>query len=69
MKEKNKTSMIVKHTTTRKQLEADNYRSISVKREGEIPKDYDFGKLVLVMQQMITEKNDNLFSKREENAA
>lgn len=69
MKEKNKTSMIVKHTTTRKQLDADNYRSISVKREGEIPKDYDFGKLVLVMQQMITEKNDNLFSKREENAA
>ena len=69
MKEKNKNSMIVKHTTTRKQLDADNYRSISVKREGEIPKDYDFGKLILVMQQMITEKNDNLFSKREENVA
>lgn len=69
MKEKNKTSMIVKHTTTRAQLDADNYRSISVKREGEIPKDYDFGKLILVMQQMITEKNDNLFGKREENAA
>lgn len=69
MKEKNKNSMIVKHTTTRKQLDADNYRSISVKREGEIPKDYDFGKLVLVMQQMIAEKNDNLFSKREENVA
>ena len=61
--------MIVKHTTTREQLDADNYRSISVKREGEIPKDYDFGKLILVMQQMITEKNDNLFSKREENVA
>ena len=61
--------MIVKHITTRAQLDADNYRSISVKREGEIPKDYDFGKLVLVMQQMITEKNDNLFSKREGNAA
>ncbi|MBP3400429.1 MAG: hypothetical protein J6K70_01525 [Selenomonadales bacterium] len=69
MKEKNKNSMIVKHTTTRKQLDADNYRSISVKREGDIPKDYDFGKLILVMQQMITEKNDNLFSKREENVA
>lgn len=61
--------MIVKHITTRAQLDADNYRSISVKREGEIPKDYDFGKLILVMQQMITEKNDNLFSKREGNAA
>ena len=61
--------MIVKHITTRAQLDADNYRSISVKREGEIPKDYDFGKLILVMQQMITEKNDNLFSKREENVA
>ena len=61
--------MIVKHTTTRKQLDADNYKSISVKREGDIPKDYDFGKLILVMQQMITEKNDNLFSKREENVA
>ena len=61
--------MIVKHITTRKQLDADNYKSISVKREGEIPKDYDFGKLILVMQQMITEKNDNLFSKREENVA
>ena len=61
--------MIVKHTTTRAQMDADNYKSISVKREGEIPKDYDFGKLILVMQQMITEKNDNLFSKREEDAA
>ena len=61
--------MIVKHITTRAQLDADNYRSISVKREGEIPKSYDFGKLIIVMQQMITEKNDNLFSKREENVA
>ena len=69
MTEKNKISMIVKHTTTRAQLDTDNYKSISVKREGEIPKDYNFGKLILVMQQMITEKNDNLFSKREENAA
>lgn len=69
MKEKNKISMIVKHTTTRAQLDADNYKSISVKREGEIPKSYDFGKLILIMQQMIAEKNDNLFNKREENAA
>lgn len=61
--------MIVKHTTTRAQLDADNYRSISVKREGEIPKDYDFGKLILVMQQMIAEKNENLSNKREERAA
>ena len=34
--------MIVKHTTTRAQLDADNYKSISVNREGDIPKDYDF---------------------------
>lgn len=61
--------MIVKHTTTRAQLDADNYKSISVKRAGEIPKNYNFEKLILIMQQMITEKNDNLFSKREENAA
>ena len=61
--------MIVKHTTTRAQLDADNYRSISVKREGEIPKNYNFEKLILVMQQMISEKNENLSSKREENAA
>lgn len=61
--------MIVKHTTTREQLNAGKYKSLSVKREGEIPKNYNFEKLVLVMQQMITEKNDNLFSKREEDAA
>ena len=61
--------MVVKHTTTRAQLDAGNYRSISVKREGEIPKNYNFEKLVLVMQQMISEKNENLSGKREENAA
>lgn len=61
--------MIAKHTTTRARLNDEDYRSITIKRDGEISKKYNFEKIVLVMQQMFAEKNTNFSNKRKENAA